>query len=144
MKRKIDHIGGHDPWEIEIAYWINHRGTDPDKARAFVIIRWMWHGDLRPLAAAIGEGHVLHQGVLNWLARMIDEDRLTIKRNRHGRPKPPDKFARDIVAALLYEDRTTDNSKDAFKEIADILSMSHQSVRQAVTRWRKTSDLRAK
>ena len=76
--------------------------------------------------------------------KMIDEDRLTIKRNRHGAPKPPDKFARDIVAALLYEKRSTNTSKDAFKEIAATLSMSHQSVRQAVTRWRKTSDHRAK
>jgi hypothetical protein len=24
-KRKQDHIGGHDPWDIEVAYWINHR-----------------------------------------------------------------------------------------------------------------------
>jgi hypothetical protein len=132
-------IGGHDPWEVEIAYWINHRGTDPDKAHAFVIIRWMWHGDCRPLAAAIREGHPLDQGVLNLLARMIDEGRLTIKRSRHGRPKPPDKFARDIVAALLYEDRNEDRSEDAFKEIAATLSMSHQSVRQAVTRWRKAN-----
>jgi hypothetical protein len=138
MKRKIDQVGGHDPWDIEVAYWTNHRGVDPDIAHAFVIIRWMWHGDLRPLAAAIEEGHVLHQGVLNWLARMIEEGRLTVKRNRHGAPKPPDKFARDIVAALLYE-RRTNNSKDAFKEIAATLSMSHQSVRQAVTRWRRAN-----
>jgi hypothetical protein len=35
MKRKIDQVGGHDPWDIEIAYWINHRGIDPDLAHTF-------------------------------------------------------------------------------------------------------------
>lgn len=143
-KRKQDHIGGHDPWDIEVAYWINHRGADPDIANTWVIIRWMWHGDLRPLAAAIREGQALDQGVLNVLARMIEEGRLSMNRYGRSRPKSPDKFPGDIVAALLYQNRTAEKSEEAFNEIANILSMSHQSVRQAVTRWRKTSAPNAK
>jgi hypothetical protein len=49
-------IGGHNEWEIEEAFYTNKRGIDPEKAHIFVILRWMYHGDFRPLAAAIREG----------------------------------------------------------------------------------------
>jgi hypothetical protein len=141
-ERKQDQIGGNDPWDIEIAYWLKKGGDDldPDKARIFTILRWMYHGDFRPLAAAIHEGYALDEAILNCLARMIDEDRLTIKARQRGIPKLPNKFSRDLVAALLYESRTTtENSEDALKYVADTLGMSHQSVRQAVTRLRKAN-----
>src|SRR5262249_22429563 len=141
-KRKQDLID--DPWDVEVAYFIGKKGIDPNKARTFVIIRWMYHGDLRPLAAAIWKGHPLDQDVLNWLAKLIDDGRLTVKTPRHGRPKPPDKFGRDILAALFYENRTTNNSENAFREIADAFGTSHQSIRHAVTRWRKMNAANAK
>jgi hypothetical protein len=145
MKRKMDHIGGHDPWEIEIAYWINHKGADPDLARTFVIIRWMWLGDFRPLAAAIAnapasadETAALDGAILGTLKKLIDGDRLTAKHSRH-RPRRPDIFIRDTVAALLHEDRTT-NSADALQEIASTLNMSDESIRRAVRRWHKAQN----
>ena len=49
-------IGKHNEWDIEAAFYIKELGTDPEKARIFVILRWMYHGDFRPLAAAIWEG----------------------------------------------------------------------------------------
>src|SRR5215831_19349123 len=105
MKRRKQDIVD-DLWDVEVGYWIGNKGIDPNKARAFVIIRWMYNGDLRPLAAAIWKGQPLDQAVLNTLAKLIDDGRLTVKKPRHGRPKPPDKFARDILAAIIYENRT--------------------------------------
>ena len=137
-KRKLDQISGENLWDIEEAFYINHRGVNPDKARTFVILRWLWHSDLRPLAAAIDEGHQLDQAVLNLLAGLIYEGRITIKPRKRGAPKKPDKAARNIVAALLYENHSG-NSKEAFAEIADTIGMSPQSVAQAVTAWRKSN-----
>lgn len=136
-KRRQDQLEGRDPWEWEIAYLINVKGIDPDTARLLVTARWAWNGDLRPLRAAIHQGH--NEIVLNIVATMIAEGRLIVKHPRN-RPKSPDKDARDIVAALLYENRTTENSEKAFNEIANALCMSHQSVRQAVTRSRKATN----
>jgi hypothetical protein len=101
-----------------------------------VIFRWLWHGDLRPLVAAIDEGRQLPQAVLNLLANLIDEGRVTIKPRKRGAPKKPDKDARNIVAALAYENHPG-NSDEAFAEIADAIGISEKSVRQAVTAWRK-------
>jgi hypothetical protein len=137
-KRKLDQISGQYLWDIEEAFYINHRRINPDNARTFVILRWLWHGDLRPLVAAIDEGRRLDQAVLNLLANLIDEGRVTIKPRKRGSPKKADKAARDIVAALAYEAHPG-NSKEAFAEIADAIGMSEQSVRQAVTAWRKSN-----
>jgi hypothetical protein len=114
-KRKLDQISGHNLWDIEEAFYINHRGVDPDMARTIVVFRWLWHGDLRPLAAAINEGHQLEQAVLNLLANLIGEDRVTIKPRKRGSPRKPDKSARNIVAALAYENHSG-KSKEAFAE----------------------------
>jgi hypothetical protein len=134
-KRKQDQIQGRDLWEWEVHYLINVKGIYPDTARLFVIARWAWNGDLRPLRAAIHQGH--NEIVLDIVATMIAEGRLIVKK---GRRSSPDKDARHIVAALLYENRTTaEKSEKAFAEIADILCMSHQSVRAAVTQWRKAN-----
>lgn len=138
IKRKLDQIDGHNLWDIEEAFYINHGGVDPDKARTVVIFRWLWHGDLRPLAAAFDEGRQLPQAVLNLLHDMILEGRLTVTPRRRGSPKKPDKAARNIVAALAYENHPG-KSKEAFAEIADAIGMSEQTVRQAVTAWRKSN-----
>jgi hypothetical protein len=138
-KRKQDQLGGHDPWEWEVAYYRDKRGMDPDKARIFVIIRWAYEGDLRPLRAAIVNSRTLHDAVGGFLCSMIDEGRLIMKPPRRGRPRGPDQTAFIIAAGLLYENHTTDKSEDAFTDIAELLGKSHQSIRQAVTRWRKTT-----
>jgi hypothetical protein len=69
-KREHNQIDGHDLWDIEAAFYVNKHAIDPDKARTLVILRWLWHGDARPLAASIEEGHPLDQAVLNLLGRL--------------------------------------------------------------------------
>jgi hypothetical protein len=136
-----DWIEGTSYWDIEEAFYVNKRGIDPETAHVFTILRWMSHGDFRPLAAAIAEGHPLDQAVLNLLARFIGERRLKlIPRKGRGRPKAPATSARNIVAALAYEQRKQlgDLSDEAFTEIAEALGISEPSVRQAVTAWRRS------
>lgn len=138
----------HEPWDIEIAFYINHRGIDPDKARTFTIIRWMWLGDLRPLEAAIVERHSLDQAVLNLLADMISGDasrfgkpppyRLRTTTLRKGRRKRPEHGARNIVAALAYE-HEDGKSDEVFERIGRAIGKTDRTVRQAVTAWRKQS-----
>ena len=41
------------PWEAEIEQIIRNTGSDPFKVRSCVIVRYMYFGDLRPLAHAI-------------------------------------------------------------------------------------------
>jgi hypothetical protein len=137
-KRKQDQIDGLNLWEIEINFLTNKRGIDREKAKTFVIMRWLWNGDARPLVAAIDNRDPLDQAVLNLLAELIDRGRVIIKPRKRGAPKRPDKFARDTVAALAYEAHSG-NSEEAFAEIADAIGMSEQSVRQAVTAWRKAN-----
>jgi hypothetical protein len=125
-----------EPWEIETAFYINARGIDPDKARIFTIIRWMWNGDLRPLEAAIVEGHELDPAVLNTLADLISNGRLQVQPLRRGRPKKPELFARKVAAALAYESESG-KSDEAFNRIAKAIGTSDRTVRQAVTALRK-------
>ena len=80
-KRRQDDIGGHDPWEIQIAYWIA-KGFDPDKARIATIVLWMYRGDLRPLRAAIAQSPTVDEAILGCLAKLIDEGRLIVSNRR--------------------------------------------------------------
>jgi hypothetical protein len=124
------------PWDTEIAYYINKRDIEPQKALTFTILRWMYHGDLRPLAAAIVDGYELDEAVLNMLAGLIREGRLNVVPKRKGRPKDPSKFSRNIVAGLAY-DGHAGKSDEAFASIAKAIGRSESSVRQAVTALRK-------
>jgi hypothetical protein len=124
------------PWDIEIAFYINKRGIEPQKALTFTILRWMHHGDLRPLAAAIVEGYELDEAVFNMMAGLIREGRLNVVPKRKGRPKDPSKFARNFVAALAY-DGHAGKSDEEFAAIAKAIGRSESSVRQSVTAWRK-------
>jgi len=64
-------IGGHNEWEIEEGFHTNKCGFDPEKARIWVILRWMLFGDFRPLAAAIREGGAIDDAILGMLAQLI-------------------------------------------------------------------------
>lgn len=128
---------GHD-WEIEaeIKIWIDRfKDIDPDLApdiaRFVTIGRWMCNGDLQPLAAAIREGQV-DGAILNLLADLIDDGRLSVKKRGRGAFRQPAKFARDRVAFALYH-----KAKKSEDEIADILGMSEASVHQAIIAVRK-------
>jgi hypothetical protein len=125
-----------DPWEIEISDSIEH-GSSPDVARAFTIIRWAYHGDLRPLSAALKSDDAIDDAVLTFLALMIDSGRLQVK-PRHGHPVKPETVARDLLVAYAYEEKDeTETSDAAIERLADAMAMSTQSVRQAITRKRK-------
>jgi hypothetical protein len=142
-----------DPWEIEVAFYTNERGFNPDEARIFMMLRWIYTGDLRPLEAAIVEGREIDRAVLNLLADMISSDtsrlgkpppyRLKAEKLRRGRPKKPELFARRIVAAREYE-RHAGNSDEGFERIAKEMGTSPRTVRQAVTAFRKAHNNCAK
>ena len=135
-KRKLDKIDGHEPWDIEVAYLIEHLEVDPVDACAIVVISWMYRGDLRPLAAALRDGP-LDPPVLSQLLRMIDEGQLTVKRKR-GAPTQPSKSVRDLVIAFRYASREI-KSADAIQEIAKDFNISDELVRRAIRRRKKTT-----
>lgn len=128
------------PWGVEASFYVDERGITADKARTLVIMRWMCHGDLAPLAAAIEDGQDLDKAVLSLLAKMIWEGQLTVKPKGRGRPHSLKGDLRDMVAAELYEDlckQFDGDSDERFDFVAEIFRTSHQSVRQAVTAYRK-------
>jgi hypothetical protein len=80
MKRKPAIVADDVPlWGVEAKRLMDVTGLSLHNARSSVILQWMLHGDFRPLAAAIRKGQPLSDGVLNALATMIEEDRLTAK-----------------------------------------------------------------
>jgi hypothetical protein len=120
-------------WEIEIAFFTHERGMPALDARTFTICRWMFLGDLRPLAAALDDGP-LDAPVISLLVRLIHEGRLRVVPNKPGAPRRPARFGRDTAAALAYE-RHTGKSEDAIDEIADAMRMSKKAVSAAITSW---------
>lgn len=97
-KRKLNKVDGHDPWEIEVAYFAEHLKVEPIDARAIVVVSWMCQGDLRPLAAEIKKKDTGIDGaILMCLARAIDEGLLTVKPRRRGRPTQPATTIRNLL-----------------------------------------------
>jgi hypothetical protein len=148
MKDKIDNVLGHDPWKIEIAYYIDLGVDDPDIARAITIRRYMEFNDLRPLRDAIAKAKriddkmvAIDAAILGDLLELIDQGRLVVKPLAGGKPKSPAKFARDLIGALRFEKRIAkkSNSDAAFRETASELGMTEVALREAVTRWRKVN-----
>jgi hypothetical protein len=134
MKRKHDKIDGRNLWDMEIEL-LTKIDIPLDEARYETISRWMDMGDLRPLAAAITEGYVSDE-MLTDLADLIRSGaQLAVPRSR-GKPKQAAKQSRDLIFWLMYEPRSK-RSDDAFREIAKKFGVSEQSVRQAVTKFRK-------
>ena len=123
-------------WEIERQWYIERCDLPSEVAHWLTIVRWMVNGDLRPLSAAMREGE-LPSSVWGVLAEMIDHGRLKVVPPKRGSPRKPERFARDLVAAAHYEDHPS-NSNAAFQEIAEAIGMSEQTVRAAVTSWRKS------
>ena len=81
-------IAGRNIWDYEIDILT---AAFPDQslewAHTWVTMRWMHLGDLRPLAAAIRLGVIPNRAMLNLLADMIEEGRITVtKRGRGSRP----------------------------------------------------------
>jgi hypothetical protein len=134
-------------WEIETEFLVSECGVDPDTARTWMMLRWLCHGDLRPLEAAMVKRQELDQAVLDLLADMISGDtsrfgrpppyRLKAVPLRRGRPKKrPEYWLRDLVAGRAYE-AADGKSDEVFDHIAKAIGRSHRTVRQAVTAFRK-------
>jgi hypothetical protein len=134
-------------WNYEIEFYVSECGYTLNQARTFTILRWMWEGDLRPLQHAIMEKWELDDAVLLMLADMISDKpishpymaRYKIKaeqRTRSGRSKDPEEAGRAYMLGTIYDSREI-GSEPAFEAIAKHMGMSHQTVRNAVTAWRK-------
>jgi hypothetical protein len=123
---------GVKPWDVETWFYENRRGVDPDYTSAITQIRWMRNGDYRPLAAAIRADKV-DKAVLHTLAEQIEAGRLKLLRRKGEKRRNPEVGARNIYAALIYENAP---GNAAIAKIADAFGISEQSVRQAVTGMR--------
>jgi hypothetical protein len=129
----------HNWWNDEIAFYIEKSGVDPEEARIITILRWMYHGDFRPLAEAISEEQVPKEA-LNLLYDMIVQGRLKVAHRKYrGRPPSLEARARRIGVARVYEEARLSgfSSEAAFEQIAEAVGMSEQNLRQAVSAWRK-------
>ena len=135
-KRKLSKIDGRNLWDMEIAL-LTEIDIPLDEARNETIVRWMEMGDLSPLAAAITEGYVSDE-VLKRLAELVSRGAQLALPRRRGKPKQAAKAARDLIFWLMYEPRSK-RSDEAFREIAKMFGVSEQSVRQAVTKFRKAA-----
>jgi hypothetical protein len=91
-RRNSNKILDQDPWDVEHDLCIDMEGLDPHTHRALIIIRYMHNGDLRPLLAALERDEPLHPEVLQFMAIMIKEGRLTAK--GRGKTFKPSKRAR--------------------------------------------------
>jgi len=147
MTERLRRKRGRAWWDVETEFFIKEGGNTPHMARTFVILRWMGHGDFRPLIAAIDAGHNLDKAVLNALAFMLEGDiparmqpmfpaRLQPLWRRRGRAKCPENWIRNLTAARAYEAKDG-KADDAFADIAKTFGKSHRTIRQAVTALRK-------
>jgi len=110
----------------------------PGWARTWTIMRWMHLSNLLPLAAAIRAGGIPDQAVLNLLASMIEEGRITAAKPRKGRGSKlqPDTTTRQIIAARFYKQlvaKKIKSPREARRLAADLISTDVETVRKAVT-----------
>jgi len=83
------------------------------------------------LVDAVPAQEVLHPGVLELLAGMIEKGELSVKRGRRGN-RQQGIFARDVLMLHLRE-----HAKKSEEEIADELHMEPEAVHQALIKARK-------
>jgi hypothetical protein len=131
MKRKSDKLLGENIWDIETSHFIHHTEADPAMARAWTIFRWMYFGDLHPLAAAIREDGALDKFVLVKLADMIDEGHITAKRRT---PFHPATSTREEVARIIYDYQITEGKTptEAVQLTARMIGRGEEYVRAAL------------
>jgi len=122
------------------------KGYDPEQAKLATIILWAHAGDLRPLQRAIAEAPKLDGSemvaidgaILGVIQHLIKQDRLTVKLRR-GAPQSPDKFVRDLLAVIDYEDQRSAGkpSNAARKDVCRKYEISELSFKEALPRMRK-------
>ena len=130
-------IAGRNIWDYEIDFL---NAAFPDQslkwAHTWVTMRWMHLGDLRPLAAAIKLGVIPDRAMLNLLAAMIEEGRITVTKRGRGSKLQPDTAMRQFIAARFYNHlvaKKLKSPKEARRLAADIISRDVGTVRKAVT-----------
>ena len=130
-------------WDTEAQLHINEFGMDLATARTVVIVRWMLHGNFKPLIAAINAGDNLDKVVLNMLASMLEGSKMfpvhlqPVSRGRgRVRAMRPENMIRDWAIARVYE-ATDGKSDEVFAALAKVVGVSDQTIRQAVTADRK-------
>jgi hypothetical protein len=132
-------ILGKNIWDYEIdVLTAAFPDQSPEWARTWVTMRWMHLSNLLPLAAAIRAGGIPDQDVLNLLASMIEEGRITAAKPRKGRGSKmqPDTTMRQVVAARFYERlvaKKIKSPREARRLAADLISRDVETVRKAVT-----------
>jgi len=123
-------IAGRNIWDYEIDFL---NAAFPDQslkwAHTSVTMRWMHLGDLRPLAAAIRLGFIPDRAMLNLLAAMIEEGRITVTKRGRGSKLQPDTAMRQFIAVA----KKLKSPKEARRLAADIISRDVGTVRKAVT-----------
>jgi hypothetical protein len=128
--------GSPELWDLEAEFFARKGGAadgDLERARTFVMLRWMYFGDFRPFLAWRCDD----ASVLGMFIYLIKEGRLKVTQSgRRYRHKDPSAFARSLYAAVQYEN-SKGKSDARFAEIAEKLGMSKSAIRQAVTRRRK-------
>ena len=130
-------------WDTEAQLYINEFGMNLATARTVVIVRWMLHGNFKPLIAAINAGDNLDKVVLNMLASMLEGSKMfpvhlqPVSRGRgRVRAMRPENMIRDWAIARVYE-ATDGKSDEVFAALAKVVGVSDQTIRQAVTADRK-------
>jgi hypothetical protein len=129
------------PWDYRIASLVED-GMTEHEAQTKVVVEWMKAGKFQPLLAMIKEGWVLRGGALRLLVQMLEEGQLEFKKGI-GHPVDPEAAVRDEYAAATYEDFPKHyegdfTSDDLFRVIGDVAGMSEASVKQDVTKRRKS------
>ena len=123
-------IAGKNIWDYEIdVLTAAFPDQSPEWARTWVTMRWMHLSNLRPLAAAIRAGGIPDQAVLNLLASMIEEGRITVTKRGRGSKLQPDTAMRQFIAVA----KKLKSPKEARRLAADIISRDVGTVRKAVT-----------
>ena len=138
-------IEGHDPWDIEIAFCVKYLRMSQEEAQFRTFVRWAEAGNLKPLRAAIAKARVIDdktnaiaEVTLVCLKALIDQGCLVAKPRLPHRPKSPDLLVRALIGAARYEQSDKKGRSDAvFKEIADELGMTEDTLRRAVRKVRR-------
>jgi len=133
--KECSQIAGRNIWDYEIDILT---AAFPDQslkwAHTWVTMRWMHLGDLRPLAAAIRLGII--RAMLDLLAEMIEEGRITVTKRGRGSKLQPDTAMRQFIAARFYKHlvaKKLESPKEARRLAAGIISRDVGTVRKAVT-----------
>lgn len=135
-------------WGSEAAYYHRMSGEPIECTRDFVILRYLFDGDTRPLAALLVSGHAPGPAVLRHLSKMLQpadgtEDKIPFRLDvkdrlgRKGRRRDPEIPWRNFLISKNVEREIAEGEKYEFDAILNVASMmpnahkAYQTVRDA-------------